>query len=172
MTTHKLMTQASFAAFLTLAPIAADAQPEFFFGGSYGIYQIDENALDEDDSLFKGYFGSMFNSGLGIELSYVDFARASSQGSSFDADGYGVALLFGIPLADNFNIYAKGGLLFWDAESNFAGVSSSDDGDDPFYGAGLKFKLNKNVALRLEYERYKFSNVDVDAATVGIQGSF
>lgn len=172
MTTSTGITRAAFAALVTTLPLAAQAEPEFFFGAGYGAYQIDENTLDEEDSLWKAYFGSMFNSAVGIELSYVDFARATAQGSSFDADGYGVALLLGVPLSSNFTVYAKGGLYFWDAESNFAGVRTTDDGDDPFYGAGLKFKLGPHLALRVEYERYKLSNVDLDTANLSIQGSF
>lgn len=170
--TSKGFSGAALTALLTTVPLAAEAQPEFFFGAGYGAYQIDENGLDEEDALWKAYFGSMFNSSVGIELSYVDFERASDQGSSFDADGYGIALLLGAPLSSNFTIYAKGGLYFWDAESNFAGVRATDDGDDPFYGAGLKFKLGQHLALRLEYERYKLSNIDLDTANLSIQGSF
>lgn len=153
-----------------LLPVAATA--ETYIGVGYGAYQFEENAIDSSDSHWKGYIGTMFNSALGMELAYVDFSRATDQGSTFDADGYTGGLVLNFPMTENFAIYAKGGLFFWDAESNFAGIRATDDGDDPFYGAGLQFKLNEALDLRVEYERYEIINVDIDSATAALQFSF
>jgi len=173
MTRSKRVPAAIAVAVLTAGPLAARAEPEFFLGAGYGAYKIDETALDERDAFWKAYAGSMFNSAVGIELSYVKFNRVRNTASSFEAHGVGADLLLGIPVAQNLTIYAKGGEYFWNAESSFAGVvAANDDGDDPFYGAGLKFKLNDNLALRLEYERYKISDIDLDTANLSVQASF
>lgn len=153
-----------------LLPIPAPA--ETYIGGGYGAYQFEENSIDSSDSHWKAYLGAMMNSALGLELGYVDFSRASDQGSTFDADGYTAGLVLNFPMTENFAIYAKGGLFFWDAESSFAGISASDDGDDPFYGAGLQFRLNDALDLRVEYERYEIINIDIDSATAALQFSF
>ena len=157
---------------VALIPPSAMADPETYIGAGYGAYQFEENSIDQSDSFWKGYIGTMFNSAIGMELSFVDFSRATDQGSTFDADGYGAALVLAFPMTENLALYAKGGLYFWDAESRFAGISASDDGDDPFYGAGLKFKLNEALDLRVEYERYEISNIDLDAASAALQFSF
>lgn len=154
----------------SVLPIAAPA--ETYLGAGYGAYQFKKSSLDASDSHWKAYLGTMFNSALGIELAYVDFSRASDQSSSFDADGYTAGLVLNFPMTENFAIYAKGGLFFWEAESSFAGINASDDGDDPFYGAGLQFKLNDALDLRVEYERYKIVNIDIDSATAALQFSF
>lgn len=155
---------------LLLLPIAAVG--DTYIGAGYGAYQFEENSIDQSDSHWKAYVGTMLGSALGLELAYVDFSRATDQGSSFDADGYSAGLVLAFPMTENFAIYAKGGLYFWDAESNFAGVSANDDGDDPFYGAGLQFRLNDALDLRVEYERYEIVDIDIDSATAALQFSF
>ena len=167
---HRLLGMA-FAAALAL-PAVAHAEPETYIGAGYGAYQFEENDLDESESHWKAYLGTMFNDAVGIELSYVDFSRAEKLGSSFDADGYGAALVLALPVAENFSVFAKGGMFFWDAQSRFAGLRASDDGDDPFYGAGAQFRLNDALDLRLEYERYEIVDIDIDSATAALQFSF
>ena len=157
---------------LALTPLSTLAEPETYIGAGYGAYQFEENSIDQSDSHWKAYLGTMFNSAVGMELSYVDFSRATDQGSTFDADGYGAALVLAFPMTQNFALYAKGGIYFWDAESNFAGIRATDDGDDPFYGAGLKFKLSEALDLRVEYERYEIANIDLDSANASLQFSF
>lgn len=151
-------------------PVAAQA--ETYIGAGYGVYQFEENDLDESENHWKAYVGTMFNSAVGIELSYVDFDRAQELGSSFDADGYGAGLVLALPVAENFSVYAKGGIFFWDAQSRFAGLTANDDGDDPFYGAGVQFRLNDALDLRVEYERYEIVDIDIDSATAALQFSF
>ena len=145
---------------------------EVYVGAGYGAYQFEDNSIDQSDNHWKAYVGTMFNSALGIELAYVDFSRATDQGSSFDADGYSAGLVLNFPMTENFSIYAKGGLYFWDAQSSFAGIRATDDGDDPFYGAGLQFRLNEALDLRIEYERYEIVDIDIDSATAALQFSF
>lgn len=153
-------------------PVGAYAAPETYIGAGYGVYQFEENDFDESEKHWKAYVGTMFNSAVGIELSYVDFSQATDLGSSFEADGLGAALVLALPMTENFSIYAKGGMYFWDAESSFAGIRATDDGDDPFYGAGLQFRLNDALDLRVEYERYEIVDVDIDSATAALQFSF
>lgn len=150
--------------------MAADAGP--YLGAGYGAYQFEDRGIDQSDSFWKGYVGAMINSAVGLELSYVDFSRADDQNASFDADGYGAAVLLSFPATENLALYAKGGVYFWDAQSSFAGLRTNDDGEDPFYGAGLQFRLNEPLDLRVEYERYEIVEVDIDSANVALQFSF
>lgn len=168
---HHLTTSLAVATTLLL-PAVAQAAPETYIGAGYGAYQFEENDLDESENHWKAYVGTMFNSAVGIELSYVDFDRAHDLGSSFDADGYSAGLVLALPVAKNFSVYAKGGIFFWDAQSRFAGLTASDDGDDPFYGAGVQFRLNDALDLRVEYERYEIVDIDIDSATAALQFSF
>src|SRR5690606_26898493 len=132
----------------------ARAQPELYLGAGYGRFDIDEDEFDENDTVWKAYAGFSFNRAVGIEASWVDFNEAREAGNSFEADGWGVSAVLSLPLSENFSLYAKGGQFFWESEARALGIPIDDDGDDPFYGAGAKFRLNDALDLRLEWERY------------------
>lgn len=158
-------------------PPAARAQPEFYVGAGYGRYDVNEDRFDENDTVWKAYAGFSFNRAFAIEASWVDFNEAREAGDSFQADGWGAAAVLSLPLTENFSLNGKAGQFFWDADRRTAvpiGVPGvvSDDGDDPFYGAGVKFRLNELIDLRLEWERYDVADIDLDTAFVMLQASF
>lgn len=158
---------------LCLAPLAANAdRPGAYFGGSYGQYRIKESSLKENDSLWKAFIGAQFTDWLALEAAFVNFDRASNQNSSFETDGWSGAALLSLPLGANSSLYAKGGEYRWDAKSNFAGVRRNDNGNDPFWGAGIRFGLSDVFGLRVEYERYKVVDIHLDAVSVGLQAKF
>lgn len=156
-----------------LAPVA-QAQPEFYAGAGYGRFDINEDEFDENDTVWKAYAGFSFNRAIGIELSWVDFNEAREAGNSFEADGWGAAAVLSLPLSENFSLYGKAGQFFWDSGRRQTGLPGvvSDDGDDPFYGAGAKFRLNELLDLRLEWERYDVADIDLDTVFVMLQASF
>lgn len=160
---------------LGLAPFAAAhaQRPGVYLGGAWGAYSINESSLDDHDDLLKGYLGGQFNHWFGIEGSWVDFNRLDNgAGDKFKADGRGLAAVFSLPLSDKSAAYAKAGEFWWKSDSVLGGVVGDRDGNDEFYGAGLKLGFNRNLALRLELERYDVRQVDLDTATVGLQFQF
>ena len=52
------------------------------------------------------------------------------------------------------------------------GSVGDPDGDDPFGGVGVKLGFNRHVGLRVEYERFDISNIDLDTASAGVQFNF
>ncbi len=164
----KLFVLVSLPAVLLPVPFAAYAdRPGVYLGASGGGYRINESDLHDNDNLVKGFVGGQINEWFGIEGQWTDFNRLDNGGSRFDADGKGLAAVFSFgPL------FLKGGEFSWDSDSVIGGTVSDKDGNDPFWGAGLKLDFNRNLALRLEYERYDVSNVKLDAATAGLQFKF
>ncbi len=155
--------------------------------------------LDEDDTGWKVYGGYKWENNFGIEFNYADFGEASLSGNNgdtfvfagdtyaFTANGvnidlegttFGLGLTYSLPvIEDTFYIDAKVGAHRWDADmtvsADSAGsVSLSDDGTDPFYGLGLTYQITKEVAARVEFERYEFDEDDVDYASAGLTFSF
>jgi hypothetical protein len=157
---------------LALAGPAMAAHPEFFLGAGAGRYDINDDRFDEDDTAWKLYAGFDFNPVVGLEFSWVDFNEAREPGTSFDTDGWGAALVLSLPLTQNFSLYGKGGQFFWNTDGTELGVPVSRDGDDPFWGAGAKFRLNEVLDLRLEGERYEISDTDFDTVMIMLQASF
>lgn len=165
---HKWIASTVMAAGLvTGLSTAAYAGP--YLGASWGGYQIDESQLDDNDDLWKAYVGGQVAGVFGVEASWVDFSRVRSGGSSFEADGWGVSAVFSVPLGDS-SLFLKAGQFWWDSQSNLGGALGDRDGNDPFFGAGLKF--GEVIALRLEWERYDVANIDLDTYTVGLQLGF
>jgi OOP family OmpA-OmpF porin len=158
---------------LLLAPAIVPAQQSGpYLGASYGRYDIKENTLDENDALWKAFLGAQLNPWFGLEAAFVNFDRASNQNSSFETDGWSAAAVLSLPLGTNSALYAKAGEYWWDAKSDFAGLRRDDNGNDPFWGAGLRVGLSPRVGLRVEFERYKVSDIDLDTASIGLQAFF
>lgn len=150
-----------------------------FLGGGVGYYRIDEqDFLNEDDDInddrvsWKAFAGLDFGRIFALELAYIDFGELSEGPAALDATGWTAAGILSLPVTDNFAPYAKAGQLFWDADFTAGDVSLSDDGNDFFYGAGLRFALNDWSDIRLEYERFTMDDTDVDMASVNLQLSF
>ena len=150
--------------------LATPVQAGPYIGASWGAYRVNESELDDHDDLWKAYVGGTINDVFGVEASWVDFNKARSGAASFDADGWGLSAIFNIPLGPASSVFLKAGQFWWDSNSVLGGLARSRDGNDPFFGAGLRF--GAGLALRLEWERYKVTNIDIDTYTVGLQLGF
>ena len=170
---NKLFSLISLSAVFLPVPLAAYAdQPGVYLGASWGGYRINESDLDDHANLVKGYVGGQFTDWFGIEGQWTDFNRLDNGNSRFDADGKGLAAVLSLPLAPTSSFFLKGGQFWWDSNSALGGVVGDKDGNDPFWGAGFKLGFNKNLAMRLEYERYDVSKINLDTATIGLQFNF
>lgn len=156
-------------------PAAAGTDSGFYAGAAVGrayTGDVDVNTgsgtadFDGDDTgwkLIAGYnLGLIPFVDLAVEGGYVDFGTADENlgglGSvELEADGFN---LFGVAGAGfgPVGIFAKLGLIDWDADIRAAGTTVRDDGTDPAYGVGVRFALF-SLQIRGEYEFY-----DIDAA--------
>ncbi|MGE5240412.1 MAG: porin family protein [Bacteroidota bacterium] len=169
----KLFSLIGLSVVILPVPLAACAdQPGVYLGASWGGYRINESDFHDNDNLVKGFVGGQFTDWFGIEGQWTDFNRLDNGNSRFDADGKGLAAVFSLPLASASSFFVKGGQFWWDSNSALGGVVGDKDGNDPFWGAGFKLGFNKNLAMRLEYERYDVSKIKLDTATVGLQLNF
>lgn len=159
--------------------------PRIYTGIGYGQYSFEyddrENDVDFDDDsqMLKGYIGSQFNEHFSLELAYQNFDEASDIDNKAEVDGISLAARLAAPITNNFSAYAKGGWLEWDAdvtqELAVGSVTTSRDGGDVFYGAGIEYAFTDNVQARLEYERYELDDdIDpqMDVASVSLQYMF
>lgn len=165
-------------------------EPEFSIGAGYGLTKLKDRDFDEDEAAKKAFAVLKFNEYIGVEASYIDFDEAGNDVLELDADGKTLAIIFEAPINPAFSLYAKGGQLWWDADasvdSGIVDVSDDYDGDETFWGGGLKFRLAENLDLRVEYERFNFDisrdeidvlqeddiDMDVDMISANVQFSF
>jgi len=138
-----------------------------------------QNGSSKSDTAWKLYGGYRFNPNIAAEFFYANLgkfsrnadgsgATASSSSVNFSLNselkitGFGVAALLGAPLSDRWNVFAKPGLLYWDAKrtstTTAAGASQSGSvsksGTSPSLGVGTSYAFTDKLSARLEWERY------------------
>jgi hypothetical protein len=118
--------------------------------------------FDGDDLGWKAFAG--FNFGLipfldlAIEGGYVDFGKPDEGIIEIDANGWDVFGLVGFNIGP-VGLFAKGGVISWDADASYGNSSASDDGTDPAYGIGARIKL-WSIEARAEYEYFDADSAD------------
>jgi outer membrane immunogenic protein len=171
---------------LLLMSAESKADSGFYIGGSVGTAGVEIDTgdpvnpviFDEDDFAWKAFAGYNFDLpilNLGIEGGYVDFGGPSADigGILFavDSDGFDAFGVLGIDLGP-IGVFAKVGVIAWDAEASIDGVTDTDDGTDPAYGIGAKIGLG-SLAFRLEYELFDIEDTeDVTMISAGIVWTF
>jgi len=146
---------------LTPAVVIAGADSGIYIGAGVGNAPIKVANFDESDfayKIFGGYnFGYIPLVDLAVEASYVDFGNPASNIANLDITGFDAFGLVGLSFGP-FGIFAKAGLVNWDATilNNFE--KFTDDGLDPAYGIGARLKFG-SFAVRAEYELFDIDNV-------------
>lgn len=151
---------------------------------------------DTSDTAYKLFAGYKVNRNFAVEGGYTDLGKASismtttgpvaSINAEAKATAWEVNAVGILPINENFSVFGKLG-YHWDdvkakaaAISGGAGVAINKDysGNDFKFGVGAEYNINRNVGLRLEFERY--NNVgsstsggqDVDVASLGMAYRF
>ena len=160
-------------------PVAA-ADNGFYIGGSVGQAEIATGDLDADIEIdgsdfgsYKVFSGFRFLTFGGVELSYADFGEISGDeaDTTAEVDGLGLVGVLYIPFGIG-DVFAKGGVMDWNADLNTLTDVRSLDGTDPLYGAGLQFRI-KSWAIRGEVEYIDVESADsVYMYSVGASWTF
>lgn len=164
-----------------------DVRAEPYVGFGYGQYQLefdtdtDLDDFDDDQDAWRIFGGMQLTDALGAEISLYDFDSAGNTSLSTDLEGASIAALFHAPIIDDrFSLFAKIGWFFWEAEveTTIPGdpvLSSDFDGNDLFFGAGLRIGFSDAFALRLEYDRFELEEdiePDLDYASASLEFKF
>lgn len=163
---------------LAFAAIGAAAHAEgLYVGGSIGSPDwhgsADGIAGDSRGVAGKIYGGYTLTPNFaveagGVRLGSMRDAMGKVGGNAVFVDGVGT-----LPLADKWSLLGRAGL----AQARLSGPTGSDSGAGLKLGAGVQYQLTPVVALRAEYERYRFNSVfdshaNVGQFTVGARMSF
>lgn len=159
--------------------LAQDIDPYGYVGADLGYSRLENESFpNSNDEVKDSRFGYDLHAGarlsrvFSIEGGFTDFGEAEDNGVTYSADGFTVAGLVHIPLADRASVYGKLGELFWDAKGETTFGSFDADGEDLFYGLGLNLPVGLQTDLRFEYERYALDDTDVDQASIGLNVLF
>ena len=145
------------AAGLAASPTFAADGTGFYVGagiGDYGI-KLDGNAFDANDFGYKFFGGYNFIEYLGAEIEYIDGGSPSDRGVSVDMYGFNFSAVGIWPVTEQFDLFAKAGLIMWDAEADDFG---SDDGEDFSWGVGAGFDFTDQFGVRGEYQAFEIED--------------
>lgn len=180
-----MIRAASFTTILLLFAIpafAADNGVGVYMGASAGqaaVRDVDELSgleLDSGDTSYKAILGFRAAEFLAFELNYVDLGQPqqtfAGQRVQLEAQGVDAFVILSKRIA-MLDLYAKVGVLLWEAEASVQGLGSvTDDGTDLGFGGGMQLHIG-SVALRAEYEQFEISDIDdVNLVSVGLTWIF
>jgi OOP family OmpA-OmpF porin len=192
---HKRVMIASFmgaAIALTSATAFAQGRSDagWYLGGSFGQSEVDiENcgagvACDEKDTAWRILGGYQINRNFAVELGFHQFGDASATAPGigqldFEANAFELVGLGALPLGNQFSIYGKAGL--YRGETKVTGtvlgvpVDLKETNTDLTYGIGAQYDVNRQLGLRLEWQRYTnmgdnatIGESDIDVMSVGL----
>jgi len=162
------------------------ADSGFYLGGSVGQAGVEVEdtsgipplTFDEEDFAWKAFGGYNFDLpviNLAIEGGYVNLGSPSGDllglPTQIDVTGIDVFGVLGIDLGP-LGVFAKYGMVSWDAEITIDGLSEAEDGSDPAYGVGAKISIG-SIDLRAEYELFDIEDAeDVSMISVGLVWTF
>jgi OOP family OmpA-OmpF porin len=151
-------------------------------GASYGYANIEDSAagfsFDAADTGYKLFGKYMFNNGFGIEGGYIDFGKPDDdflgQTAQIDAEAWSLYGVGALGLSDSFDLFAKAGVVSWEADSLIDGIPvDADDGEDLALGIGASFNANETFGLRAEFDWFDVDDADaVWMASVGFEIRF
>jgi opacity protein-like surface antigen len=165
---------------------ARQIDSDLVFSGSFATSST--TVRDDADSGLKGYFGYNFSRFLGIEIGYANLGEAILQTvttgpadlfvGQVEVHGWQTNLVASLPLGLGFAAHVKGGPFAWKQEGLLPSLSGTDaitgkfDGFDWSAGAGISYEVVKGMALRVEFERFKVDDDEVDYVSSGLLFSF
>ncbi|MFT7086806.1 MAG: outer membrane autotransporter protein [Rickettsiales bacterium] len=156
---------------------ASGSTPEKFDDSAVGIGVEYKYAFNVNNFFFApGIFGEINN--ISTEKYAVETGSNGSNEQTLEIhDRYGLKADIGYDISDNFAIYLTGGASQTSYEFTYLDVNEpyQDSGSQLgyFYGAGLTFRFNKNVAVNFEYNTQSIDlEPEVDNITIQSDDKF
>lgn len=183
--THPMQTVPGLIlAALLLSPLA-QADTGLFVGASFGSSHLDEDFsgfnIDTDANAYRIVGGFQFGDYLGLEAGYHnfgDFAETVDLGgftslTEVTADGWTLGGTLGLPLNEQFSLYGRAGVFFWDADVEVDGFSINvPEDENPYYGGGARVDVTSQLSLIGDWTRYELDTIESDVISVGFQYRF
>lgn len=147
-------------AVLAASPAIAADGGGFYLGAGVGSFGVDVDSFSGSDTGFKLLGGYGFNDYFGLELEYLDGGTLEDGGAKIDVTGFNASVMGSWPVTEQFDVFAKLGMLFWDADFHVPGDSGSDSGEDFSWGIGAGFDFTDNFGARIEYQGFEIQDTD------------
>lgn len=153
---------------VTQSAFAESDEAGFTVGVDYGRTEAKKycdhitNCSDSDNGP-RVEVGYDFNKNFGVELGYTSFgtifeSNDDSLSIQQKSNAITISALGTVPIGEWFGIFGRLGYARYDTNNSGAieGVPIDDEsGNTPFWGAGVKFNVSPEFAIRVEYQNYR-----------------
>lgn len=174
------------------ASVLGNAGYTFNLGGS----GMTGDMSDRNAAGLKFFAGTQINRYFAIEGQFqglgkvkgqftgtVDGPEGASGTSTYKSVGLGIAAVGTLPITQDFSAFGKLGLMHWRSSMTTTAVVGSispatisrtdkDNGNDAYYGLGLKYNFLPGTGLRLEWERSKIHSGNNDFFSANVVFGF
>jgi len=145
-----------------------------------GATNVDTEGYKASGKIFGGYD---FNQTWGVEAGYTDFRKSDlsysiggvNNRAETDGHAFYLAGKATLPVSEQFSVYGKLGATRVKSELETINASMSRSKTEAYGAVGAEYKLNQNVSLVGEYERYgksKDFGAKADVLTIGAKYAF
>ena len=129
-----------------------DTQPRAYVGGS--VVSAKNSQLDDHKAGGKIYGGYQVNQTWAAEAGYTDFGDHDTAGGTSKGNGTYVAAKATMPINERLSAFGKVGVQHSERKFDSNALHLKDTDTGAYGGLGMQYKLNQQVALTAEYERY------------------
>ncbi len=160
----------------------ADDSSGFYAGSGAGLYYIDFDNVDFDESAIAvhAFAGYELNQYVSFEAGFTKLFESSGDilGTSIDVDGtaWDVSVRPTLPLTDNFSAFGILGWTQYDFKTTVSApgltVSDSAKEDELMFGVGAAFDFTDNWSLRGEWVTIDVSDADFGMFSVSATYNF
>lgn len=147
---NRTLLAAGFLAGAIAAPALAQAQMQLepavrtpYIGGSIGIN-------DDEESVWRVLGGYQLHRNFALELGYTDLGDMTVGGRPAESNAWELVGVGLFPLNESFSLLGKLGAYRGEAE----GSGLRETRTDLTYGLGAEYHMNRNLGVRLEWQRY------------------
>jgi len=165
-----------------LISASANADEGLSLGASVGYVNIEDSDpgfdFDANDTGYKLFANYEFANRLAIEGGYIDFGNPEDLllglPGEIDASGWNLYGVGNLPLSDGVDLFAKAGIVNWEADSIIDGILvDTDDGTALALGLGARWKVGDSFGFRAEVDWFDIDEADsVWMASIGFELRF
>lgn len=142
----------------------------FYVGAGIGDFSVDVGGFDGSDTGFKVFGGYKFMKYVAAELEYIDGGTVEDGGLELDVSGFNLSGVGILPIGEKFGLFAKLGMIFWDAKARGFG---DDSGEDFSWGIGAGYSFTDQFGMQLEYQGFEIEDTDsVDMISLSASWTF
>jgi len=175
---------------LAMLSDTAIAQSDFYVFGTFGNTNSDisfnaQSRIDGDNDSYALGAGYTVNRNFSLEAAYQGFDSQNATTNcppgfacvgmvlplltKADLTAISLSAIGSIPLTERFDVFGQIGIVSWDVD--YKGISSAfnTSGEDLLYGAGLRWAIDDNWKVFVEYEKVELG---FDSAGIGMSFHF